>query len=421
MLSSNALVIIDPGLMEAGGHHAGFALSLVNSHEFKKQNRKVRLYCHKALDLNLENQISETNIIINKKFTTNFYQQFELNSSIANAHTFISKLSIEYFSVLLELEKSADKQKTVCFYPCLSWEHANALNLALVKLAQLHNVNEKFKCEHIVCAMFNPGVNDIGEIINFVKANKFKYAFSSLIKQQNVHLYASEQELSNAYKYLLNLGFELPIHPCFFINTEKAINKIELNKRENVTKEQIILYLGDAKVNKGFVNLPQVIENVMQSKLAHYKLIVQYTLAWEYPEIDNTIVELQKLAHKHSNLILINKFWSEDELFSYLSSSKAMLLAYNNIEYQHKSSGLLWLGVLFNLPIIVNNSSWLTREGERLNAHIVYMESMETLNNIDFNSLQNVNKNDNNNQYKQQIYQAFIPWLSKQQESILHA
>lgn len=401
---SYELQVIDPGLMELGGHHAGFATTLkylLNEH-YANQPASVTVYTHQAIDKRLERKLTHEvsantqNISINGVFKTNFYQLFEKQNTIADANVFISKLACEYFATLSAIYEGYDSQlelkgtiaNVVFFYPCLSWEHANALTIALSMLdASLHNkentsnLASRLNAQHVICAMYNPGLNHKGLTIDVSHRVKFFHGFQKLVKHPSVRLFASDKELACQYQQLLNLSASVPIHPCYLHDWGQLPNGKRLHADEGEVPK-VLLYNGDAKLNKGISLLPGIIETLQEQNSnvigqLSLELTVQYTLSWQYPEIADALKKLQQQSEEYKNLTLCKQFWSQTELIEHIISASIVLLPYSAKAYSDKSSGFLWLCGALNKPVVILGESWLSREAERLGIHytIVPMKS----------------------------------------------
>ncbi|WP_285164736.1 glycosyltransferase family protein [Shewanella goraebulensis] len=385
------LVVIDPGLMELGGHHAGFATTLkfLASQTGSNQPTAIKLYANKSIDQRLLKQLELSNgdnvlsMEVEAAFTTNFYQLFEKQNTIADANSFINILAREYYQALLsfyvefpyqsENPKSADK--VVFFYPCLSWEHANALAIALTMLdgneqvAKIKNEN-LINAQHVVCAMYNPGINHNGITVSISHRLKFYHGFQRLVRHASTTIYTSDKELASQYQQLLHLQEPFEIHPCYLHDWAHLIpNKSTQGKLNRVPT--VLLYNGDAKENKGINLLPTIIDSLLSlNNKTHnqqpIQLTVQYTLSWQYPEIADTLVKLDQLAEKYNNVSLYKHFWSQTELIQHLVNADVVLLPYNAEVYSDKSSGFLWLCAALNKPVVIIGKSWLSREAQRL-------------------------------------------------------
>jgi hypothetical protein len=395
--------VVDPGMMEAGGHHAALAETLCQS-KSRLVTADIQVFVSKQLDKNLRQGFSQVGIKSHEVFDCHFYKYFDESSQLgpAGMQDYIRGLAREYIDVLLQAIKQAKTKPVIFFLPCLNWEHANAFSLASTIL------NRKL-CEariHVVaCAMYSPQTLQ-GDMS--ASAMWFAMAFKGLIKFNFVSLYGSEYELCKHYGHLLS-STQLSMHPCYLMDWE-SIKKPETESAAKIQKEvHYLLYLGDTKENKGFNRLPKILEEGLKNAPVDTKFIIQFTLAWEYPEIMETVCSLKRWAENEPRLILHHGFWSNEEVLSILGNIKAAVCTYDTGVYQHKSSGLVWMLAFLNKPFLISANCWLSREAERLNLD-VYLDpnlAINSLGSCSDTTLQRVSSSE----YKQVLFSPLIEWL----------
>lgn len=353
------LVIIDPGLYEVGGHHA----ALLNTVAAKEQTTPVDITIYSSLNIaeELRDFAPRQKLKINPWFNSNFYQHFDDNTNFKSAaiNTFIRGLALEFKSAIVDvLACGSIDDELIFWYPCVNWEHASALSLALNQLAN----SEQYRgcaCTHKVCSMF------MSQQPENKRCNlPYETAFKRLNKCPSVELYASDWELR---EYLECLNIDVcGIHPCYLLpwaNIECA--KKESAMAESSTKT-FLLYMGDAKENKGFTQLPSLVQSLSVSHPNDVKFIVQYTMTWSSPALSIAEQQLAELADQIENLAVHKVFWSVKELVYNLNATDLIFCTYEPSAYQFKSSGLAWLASFFNTPVVLRGESWLARELSRL-------------------------------------------------------
>jgi glycosyltransferase involved in cell wall biosynthesis len=141
------------------------------------------------------------------------------------------------------------------------------------------------------------------------------------------------------------------------------------------------LFLGDAKAEKGFLELPSLVEELGEVTGREAELIVAYNLnaQLESPELREVVKALEDYARQEPRLRLSNRYQSNRELRETLESCDFLVLNYDSSIYADKSSGLLWLAAKCDTPVVANGRSWLTREGERLGVPLCVVSSTEEL------------------------------------------
>jgi hypothetical protein len=345
-----SVFVIDPGMMEAGGHHAALLSTLIATESIV--DTEITIFGHMALDKLLAQQAIDHGITVKCHFSSNFYEHYSdgIELKISGIQSYIRQLAGEYYQAIQKILLHIGDNPAVCFYPCLNWEHANALSLAL-KLIGSDNLH----ISHKVCCMFMPS-----------KANEtiarlyYQMAFGQLGNIPRVTLFASDSETLDYYQRL-NLAI-VGVHPCYLLPWQN----FAIQPKKHNTFPQLLLYMGDAKVDKGFLLLPSLVEDLLQAYDFQISLTIQYTLAWEYPALTEAICELNALAKKYHQLKLINEFLPTPQLIEMLNSVDTIVCTYEPSVYQTKSSGLAWLACFCNIPVVVREDCWLTREFTRL-------------------------------------------------------
>lgn len=345
-----SVFVIDPGMMEAGGHHAALLETLIHS---KSEDTMVSVLTHQHLDNDLETKAKNSGIQVHRVFSTNFYQHYEdsLDLNLSGMQHYVRLLGWEYACAIKLAAQGSANNEVVCFYPCLNWEHANAVSLALTMDAEQYNFTHK------VCCMFKPlKIDQQSELL-------YKYAFGQLAKHSNVKLFASDWETREYYE---ELGINIQgIHPCYLL----PWGSLDKQKTTRPEIPHFLLYMGDAKENKGFLRIPEVITHAIAKFNGKVKLTVQYTLAWDYPELTPAISTLKRLEKEYPVQVEVHThFWSTEELQSVMTTLSGIVCTYDNQSYQNKSSGLAWLCAYYYLPIIFMGQQpfWMHREMERL-------------------------------------------------------
>lgn len=384
---NNAIYVIDPGMMEAGGHHAALIETLVESNLNKV---RLSLVAHKNLDSGLAKKAEMAGILIKRHFECNFYQHYEdgLKLKLAGTQSYIRHLAVEYTRILSSIVETVKYEKVVCFYPCLNWEHALALNLALSSIGE-----DSCSLTHKACCMFKPPESTSSNNI------LYRMAFQRLNSFETVRLFASDWETR---EYFLTLGINIvDIHPCYLMPWAT----VEKGRKKRGEKPHILLYLGDAKENKGFLRLPSLVKQLLAFYNYRVSLTVQYTLSWEYPALGNAVAQLNQLSNDYKQLQLITQFWSTTDILRCMNETDLVVCSYDTQVYQHKSSGLVWLASYFNVPVILRGECWLSREFVRLGSPCVINPTLT------IQDSPQVTQGDRF--YRESLYADLLTWLTE--------
>jgi len=387
--------VLDPGLMEAGGHHAAFLSTLL----CYEGSNALKVFAHKELDATLLAEAEDKGLKIFRHFESNFYAHYtsDYRRDSELIQCYIRELAVEYFRAINQAVDSSPKNELVFFLPCVNWEHASALSLALDLLSKEKNVGAA-RCVFKICCMFLPR-----EASHLSNRARYAFAFLRLAKFTQVKLFASDFETRNFYE---SLGVDISgIHPCYLLPWEQLHSQIKMPR----DTPRILLYLGDAKENKGFNRLPSLVEELLQKFNYQVTLVIQYTLAWEYPELTSAREKLTNLYQKYEQVELSNEYWSTPTLVNVLSDLDLIYCTYTPSAYENKSSGLAWLAVFFNVPVIMLDKCWLTREFERLE-HTYYIRGEDELA-ISENIKGKISRH-SHNEYGSSLYTNLLTWLA---------
>lgn len=412
------IVIPDPGLREYGGHHPAMINSIANTQAVKREDIHLEVYCNKACSDDFINSTQSKQVTIKKHFNTDFYKYFYQSPSLTTLNKYLNQLTKEYLSVFEqytagEEQKKTNKEtnkednKTLFLYHTLNGEHATALAAAI----SIYNKQYPTPLNHCVFLMFNPiKHNKSGKFDNQHFIN-FKLGFSILAKQKCVQLYAGEDELQQRYQYLLNSPnkpqqkHEIAIHPCGLLSEHS--NQVKKSKI-------VILFTGDAKVNKGFLALPALVEQVIQSITdSDVEFLIQYTITNDNEALKQTNKRLQSLAKLDSRIKLTTRFWSHTELHDNFAQANSIVFNYDSAIYQNQSSGVLWLAASYNLKMVFLSDNWLMREAEKLDCQYCFCSHRYLPQETHKYLMQNYQKLDSitSNNYRNILFQDIGKWL----------
>lgn len=357
------VVILDPGLREFGGHHPGIIEGLKKSVAMIAANVTITVYAHVHSSDELLSTLSEGSVNVVRHFHSDFYRHFYSKAKIDSFNRYIHRLAKEYFQAITLF---SDKP-VVFLYHTLHWEHAIALSLAI----RLYQKGNKKRHQHLVCLMYNPSLN-VSEKGNIEKLNnaqdrhfKFSIGFRVLSKCPSVFLFAAEHELTKNYQAML--GHTINWHPCGLVSSHHR-KDIAARKKDNPSKQQtILLYVGDAKDNKGFLMLPKLVKALTEALAEpNYRFILQYTITNDRQDLAEAAKALQDQRLKDNRIVIYSDFLSDKDMHSMWLEVNHVVFNYDDIAYQQQSSGVLWLAAIYQAKIYLMTNTWLNREAKRL-------------------------------------------------------
>jgi hypothetical protein len=388
--------------MLAGGHHAGLASFLANTIPVEVAI-KLSYVSHKDIDTSIASDLQQAGFQVCNDFTVNFYEYFEKNKRISDMQVFINLLTSEYIKAISKnsvVEATNLDCPQLFFYPCLSWEHAYCLALAIKFVAKNDNI------KHIACAMFSPGIDQEGCALDVSTAMNACLSFNFLQQCDNVTIYASDKELVESFDRILRKQ-SIELHPCYLADWENLA--LDRDVSDFSPMKRYVLYMGDAKINKGFCDLPEIIDNLLSQIDDNSELYVQYTYLWEDDRISAAQGKLRQLAASDKRLAIHDQYLSHQAMQQVLQRADSFVFTYHANAYQNKSSGLLWLIAWYQLDIVIPQASWLNRE----------LENLAYPNNKIYNSVSELLSltmpRDNEalklNSYGKLLYKPFWKWL----------
>lgn len=355
----NPLVIIDPALGRTGAHNHGFADLLIQQ---GADAGDLGVWCHASIGQPLRDRLKASGVVVRPAFSAEFYQVIAKDGGIADHWSWVQALATQYLHAMEQILDQWPRGAVRAIHHTLSWEHANALSLALRLLGARGD-----RLDHLVFLMYSPGLDEAGQVFDAGRRLNYRLAFQSLDAQPNVRLYASCGEYACAYAALLERPAPLPVHPCFI--GDWRVPPPHRNAA-SAGHERVLLYVGEIKQEKGFLELPETLESLLRSAPTTRRFVIQFVSVRNNAS-RNVLSALERIAASHSNVELHHGFWPDEELHRQLAACDMFHLGYDSVAYAHKSSGLLWLAAWYNVPVVVPRDSWLHREALRLGLGIL--------------------------------------------------
>jgi hypothetical protein len=364
--SVTQLVVLDPGLREQGGHHPAFILALLATDCFTGDNSKLRVFANAEFTPSAVFDSATNNVKYTAFFKTAFYRYFYESTHHPELPHFIRRLTAEYLAAMKQVVEDDCQLGTVkgcaniLFCHALGWEHATALADALF----LFKMQSGITLRVVVILMFSPYRKTASEQYDSQLYLRYRVAFKGLASCDGVSFFACDHETSKAYEHIL--ARHISIIPTPFVSARKY------RPSKPSKGKKFVLYLGDSKATKGFLALPNLLEQIV--KLGQHEdvsYIIQYTLtskSEEFLAVDKT---LKKFAEVHPNIDVYEAFWSEEQLHKTLASCHALVFNYDSSVYMYQSSGVLWLAARYNIKMFFLSNNWLTREAARLKSEYI--------------------------------------------------
>lgn len=398
-LAGNRLVVLDPGLGPEGGHHVALLERVYDAMATGEYAGLVDFYCSRQLSGNLKRRYASELVRITPFFDADFYRYYAKIPCIAEVNGYIAALGLEYLSVFKRVfaEYSAtdevtnstttwrrEDEKLLVFYPAMQWMHLMALHFALRRIGDMAS---GLRVEHRLCLMYNPGRDFEGRVASTSEWLSYKLACKSLAAFDDVKLYASDYELADHYMHLLELDAPLPMHPQYLAQRGTQKGRQQADKQGKT----IGLYLGDAKIEKGFALLPDLVERLLPTIGKNDQIVIQYVSQGNCPKVRSAEEQIRTICERESRLKLSSTYLPAKELQTILSSLDVFVFTYDAMHYRNKSSGFLWLLADKGCALIFLGESWLSREARRLRM-VAYVCAVHELQDVVRNMLSGIGR-----------------------------
>lgn len=351
------LIVIDPALGRTGAHNLAFAGLLA---DLPAEDGELGVCGNVAMDADLRQRLAARCGLVAPLFDHDFYALAGKVGGISEHWDWIHALARGYEAALERVLARWPNQPVRLLYHTLSWEHASALALALREVGE-----RGAALQHVALLMYSPGVDEDGGITDLPRRLNFRLAFGALVQAGNVVMQAGCREYSRAYRHLLGLDQDLPLHPCFI--ADWSLPRVApAPSREQV----VLLYLGEIKQDKGFLELPARLRRELAAAGPARRFVLQFA-AIRTEAARAVVDELRVLAAGDARVEIHEGFLPQPQLDALLASASVLHLDYDARAYAHKSSGLLWLAAWHGLAVTLPAGTWLEREAKRLGVAII--------------------------------------------------
>ncbi|TOG48137.1 hypothetical protein [Vibrio parahaemolyticus] len=403
------IVILDPGLREHGGHHVGLVSQIKESETLLKKGVSVEVLGNVAASQEVQQSLSRSNFLFTPYFGTNFYQHFYSDKDLSTFTPYVRALSVEYFRAILNYKDS----DVTFFYHTLNWEHGYALALALGSLERTPAYKNKYpKHQHLIGLMFSPQYFDSTDTQRRQqRLMRFSLGFRKLQSFHNVQFFSADFEVTQAYQQLLDINDIKPF-PCGLVSSSQLAE----SKCKQTSSNRVLLYVGDAKDNKGFLELPKLLESLLEPTAdPSVRFVIHYTITNDRRDLQNVHFQLTELAKRDSRIELQYGFLSEQEMHELWLSADSVALNYDSQLYANQSSGILWLSAAYDVNVHLLSDTWLNREARRLDLkckeHRTIKEIARYIEDNGWSDLKRIGFDNKCSQYRQILLSDLSDWL----------
>ncbi|WP_324282705.1 glycosyltransferase [Cyanobacterium aponinum UTEX 3222] len=189
--------------------------------------------------------------------------------------------------------------------------------------------------------------------------------YQSKLYPNKIEFYTDTEELVNRYNSLSPVKLKLIPVP---FRQEKL--------KENIVKKDDnypihIVFLGDARKEKGYLYLPEIVENLWQDYLSNNKLKI--TIQSNFNNQDREIVTSRLIleTYPEDKVKIIKNPLTTSAYYQLLNSADLLIIPYDNYSYRYRTSGVLTESLAAGKPVIVPKDTWLSEQIDE-NRGIIY-------------------------------------------------
>ena len=359
MLNNKKLLLVESEMLKAKGHFLDYLIETSNyfkktknifwflNKNFESQNLYLPKYCNirKIIKSNKfkrkENKfyyfVAEIFYFL-KNFFDIFYFIYFFKNNKKKLFSFLKCLFLNYFIVpryfksfyIEYIKLNLNTNDDIIFQSCRRKDIALIFFLYNIENAQLPKIHIR------IFQLPKKKFKDFYFYFDKIKSNAKK----------NIFLYTEEGKKKKILT--TQLGSES------LVNVTKPIFSF-YNRRLDFTNHTIG-FIGEARTNKGFNEIPKFIQTIKEHD-KDINFIIQFSNSDDYTK--QTVNYLHALSLKYKNIEIINKYCDYDEYRKILQKITIMPLLYD-LEQIRLGSGVLYSCVSHEIiPIIPNNSDYL--------------------------------------------------------------
>lgn len=173
-----------------------------------------------------------------------------------------------------------------------------------------------------------------------------------------VRFYTDTPQLVDQYNSLSPIEFiEIPVP----FRQEKLWQNLVI-KKENQPLH--LVYLGDARIEKGYLHLPKIVKDLWADYLVTKKLKITIQSNFNINSGEKGILSSRLILEQYPETMvkIIKNAMTTEEYYQLLMSADLLIIPYDNQSYRHRTSGVLTESLAAGKPVIVPANTWLASQ-----------------------------------------------------------
>lgn len=337
------LVILDPNLVDTHGHHALY--DRVLGAEARARNCEVVILGNRRFG-----QDRLDDIPVHPLLDTTCYAQFS-QDPVFGPHDDVELGNRAVFDELSALPQDFFRRSDLVLVHTVS-------HITLMGLITWVAALPAARCPHFaICLMLPSGIGFDADgamlLDDAATATGYREAFRRAARANlDVTFLASGAQHARQFSALA--GQDIASHALLTGFDEHP-------SRAAMRPNQVLLFAGDAKMNKGLGLLPDLVAALCPAHPGH-DFIIHANPEPAWGAALEVVETLRRLAPQHPNLRLSLSPLSSPDYADLLSASGIVLFPYDPDEYRRKSSGVVWEAIASCSQLVVPQDTWLDAE-----------------------------------------------------------
>lgn len=150
-----------------------------------------------------------------------------------------------------------------------------------------------------------------------------------------------------------------------------------LGRTDKPRQALVVSYIGDAREEKGFPNLPRLVADIRAAGFDETEVTFVFQSNFNIPEGEPgvCVAKAELAAHQSHGVDLRDGPFSSEEYTRMVNNSDIILVPYNSEQYYARSSGIFAEALVAGVPTVYPRMSWMGRELQMANQE--YLEILE--------------------------------------------